>query len=109
MAWGLVMSYEHFLVAGIDASYQPPTGTATDDLLVILYSKPADFDAFEARPQIDGIELEVMASRLTPEEGGVFALTPNTEPVVYKICSKPRYTGIENDVWRMVVDAVDAL
>ena len=106
MAWGLVMSYEHFLVAGIDASYQPVTGDALA-CSVILYSKLADFDAFEARPQVEGIELEVMASELTPKQGDVFILTPDTEPVAYKVCSKPRFTGIENDVWRMVVDVVD--
>nr|WP_321459609.1 hypothetical protein [uncultured Cohaesibacter sp.] len=99
------MSYEHFLVAGIDASYQPVNGDAVD-CSVILYSKPAEFGKFESKPDLDGIELEVLASECNPATGGVFTLMPETDPVSYKVMSKPRHTGIEKDIWRMVVDQI---
>ncbi len=98
------MSDAHFLVAGIDASYQPAVGDAVA-CSVILYSKLAEFGEFESRPKVEGIELEVRVSEVAaPAKGGVFTLTPDSEPVTYKVCSEPRHTGIERDIWRMVVD-----
>ncbi|WP_319532855.1 hypothetical protein [uncultured Cohaesibacter sp.] len=94
------MSRAHFQIAGVEASYQPPEGAEVEGVLVILYQQQPDFDAFQGSPQMDGLELEVLAVDVTPEKGGVFSIGEAD----YQVASKPRYTGVERDVWRMVVN-----
>ncbi|PLW79074.1 head-tail joining protein [Cohaesibacter celericrescens] len=97
------MSEAHFLIEGVAASYQPVSGDAVD-CTVILYSDDAEFGEFESRPLLDKIALEVQSGALTPTKGGVFTIDPDGAATQYKVESKPRHTGIERDVWRMVVD-----